>query len=184
MDGNSTRRVVVEPGGNGVVAHIELHAVGSFADRLGLGGALSSRTPWRGGGMPLHDRRKVLMQMAVVLAGGCESCLDVEDLRIGADLFGALPSDTTAARTFHGTGAATPDSTADALAEVRSEVRSEVRRRSSAAVGTAPVVLDIDAVPVPAPPCTSGTPSTPSRARSNGRGPHQAPEAFRVSAAT
>ena len=141
MNGNSTRRVVVEPGGKGVVAHVGLHALGCFADRLGLGDALSSRIPWRGRGIPLHDRGKVLTQMALVLAGGGESCLDVEHLRIGADLFGAVPSDTTVARTFHEIGASTRDGIADALAEVR----SEVWRRSSVTGGTAPVVLDIDA---------------------------------------
>jgi len=35
----------VEAGGDGVVAHVGLHALGAFADRLGLGGALSSRIP-------------------------------------------------------------------------------------------------------------------------------------------
>lgn len=39
MNGNSTRNVPVEGSGSGVVAHIGLHAIGSFADRLGLGDA-------------------------------------------------------------------------------------------------------------------------------------------------
>ena len=42
MNGASARHVIVEPGGAGVVAHVWLHALGSFADRLGLGGPLSS----------------------------------------------------------------------------------------------------------------------------------------------
>ena len=41
MSGNSTRKVRVEAGGTGVVAHVGLHALGAFADRLGLGARLS-----------------------------------------------------------------------------------------------------------------------------------------------
>jgi hypothetical protein len=132
---------MVEPGGTGVVAHVGLHALGSFADRLGLGDALSQRIPWAGGGFPVHDRGKVLVQMALVLAGGGESCLDIEHLRIGDDLFGSVPSDTTVARTFHEISAPTRDGIADALAGVR----AEVWQRSSAVTGPGPVVLDIDA---------------------------------------
>jgi hypothetical protein len=119
---NSTRRVVVEPGGTGVVAHVGLHALGCFADRLGLGDSLLSRLPWRGGGFPIHDRGKVLVQCALVLAGGGESCLDIEHLRIGDYLFGSVPSDTTLGRTFH---ELTPSSRAG-IAEVMAEVRAEV----------------------------------------------------------
>ena len=141
MNGNSTRRVVVEPGGTGVVAHVGLHALGSFADRLGLGDALSAAIPWKGNGIPVHDRGKVLVQSALMLAGGGESCLDIEHLRVGADLFGSVPSDTTCARTFHEIDASTRAGIADAVAGVR----AEVWRRSSATTGSAPVVLDVDA---------------------------------------
>ncbi len=141
MNGNSTRRVIVEPGGTGVVAHLGLHALGSFADRLGLGDALSGSIPWAGNGVPLHDRGKVLTQMALILAGGGESCLDIEHLRIGEDLFGSVPSDTTVARTFHEIAESTRTDITAALAAVR----AEVWKRSSATTGTAPVVLDIDA---------------------------------------
>ncbi len=37
VNGASARHVIVEPGGAGVVAHVWLHALGSFADRLGPG---------------------------------------------------------------------------------------------------------------------------------------------------
>jgi hypothetical protein len=141
VNGNSARRVVVEPGGTGVVAHVGLHALGSFADRLGLGDALSSRIPWAGGGFPIHDRGKVLVQTALVLAGGGGSCLDIEHLRIGEDLFGSVPSDTTVARTFHEISS----NTRAGIAEAMAGMRVEVWPRSSATTGTAPVVLDIDA---------------------------------------
>jgi Transposase DDE domain group 1 len=141
VNGNSTRRVVVEPGGTGVVAHVGLHALGCFADRLGLGDALSSRIPWAGNGFPLHDRGKVLVQSALMLAGGGESCLDIEHLRVSGDLFGSVPSDTTVFRTFHEISPSTRVGIADAMAEVRSEVWS----RTSETTGKAPVLLDLDA---------------------------------------
>ncbi len=141
MNGNSTRRVVVEPGGTGVVAHVGLHALGHFADRSGLGDALSSWIPWSGSGFPVHDRGKVLVQTALMLAGGGESCLDIEHLRSGADLFGSVPSDTTVARTFH---EITP-STRAGIAEAMAEMRAEVWSRSSATTGSDRVFLDIDA---------------------------------------
>ena len=141
MNGNSTRRVVVEPGGTGVVAHVGLHALGCFADRLGLGDSLSARIPWAGGGVPLHDRSKVLVQSALMLAGGGECCLDIEHLRVGGDLFGSVPSDTTVFRTFHEISADTRAGIAEAVAKVRAQVWS----RSAATTGTDPVILDIDA---------------------------------------
>jgi len=141
VNGNSTRRVVVEPGGTGVVAHVGLHALGCFADRLGLGDSLSARIPWAGGGVPLHDRGKVLVQSALMLAGGGECCLDIEHLRVGGDLFGSVPSDTTVFRTFHEISADTRAGIAEAVAKVRAQVWS----RSAATTGTDPVILDIDA---------------------------------------
>jgi hypothetical protein len=70
VNGNSTRRVRIEAGGEGVVAHAGLHALGAFADRLGLGDALSARIPPAGERLPLHDRGKVLTQAMLMLAGG------------------------------------------------------------------------------------------------------------------
>jgi hypothetical protein len=55
MNATSARRVVVESGGDQVVSHVGLHALGTFADQLGLGNALSARIPV--GPRPLvHDR--------------------------------------------------------------------------------------------------------------------------------
>ena len=81
------------------------------------------------------------MQSALVLAGGGESCLDIEHLRIGEDLFGSVPFDTTVARTLHGISSATREEIARSLARVR----SEVWRRSGLVEGEDPVFLDIDA---------------------------------------
>jgi len=141
VNGNSTTRVKVEPGGAGVVAHVGLHALGSFADRLGLGDSLSSQIPWAGERLPLHDRGKVLVQMALVLAGGGESCADIEHLRFQSDLFGWVPSDSTVFRTFHQLSAETRARIGLTMAEMRAKVWS----RSAVTTGKAPVVLDIDA---------------------------------------
>lgn len=94
-----------------------------------------------GRGDPLHDRGKMLVQTALMLAGSGERCLDVEFLRTGDNLFGAVPSDTTVARTFH---EITPVRRA-ALAGAVAGVRAGLRRRSQATKGNDPVVLDIDA---------------------------------------
>jgi hypothetical protein len=92
--------VVVEGGGEQVVAHVGLHALGAFADRLGLGDSLSARIPITGERIPLHDRGKVLTQAMLILAGGGEACADIEHLRSQPDLFGSVPSDSTLYRTF------------------------------------------------------------------------------------
>lgn len=124
-----------------MVAHVGLHAVGAFADRLGLGDALSGAIEWRGPGVPVHDRGKVLTQAALVLAAGGESCLDIEHLRAGPDLFGSVPSDTTVARTF---GEVTGEDRTRVAAAV-APLRAQVWSRSDATAGTGPVVLDLDA---------------------------------------
>ncbi len=141
VNGCSTRRVVIEAAGEGVVAHVGLHALGAFADRLGVGDALSARIPPAGERLPVHDRGKVLTQAMLMLAGGGESCADIEALRAQERLFGAVPSDSTLYRTFRQITPATLGRLWDAIAEVR----AQVWRRSSVTNTTGPVVLDIDA---------------------------------------
>ncbi|MBI2708093.1 MAG: transposase [Actinobacteria bacterium] len=140
MNGNSTVAVVVEGGGEQVVAHVGLHALGAFGDRLGLGDSLSARIAVTGERLPLHDRGKVLTQAMLMLAGGGEACADIEHLRAQEDLFGWVPSDSTLYRTFRRIDAAT----LDGLWAAMTEVRAQVWRRSSATTGTDTVVLDID----------------------------------------
>ena len=140
MHSTSTTRVSVEPGGTGVAAHVGLHALGSFADRMGLGASLSERIQPSGERQPLHDRGKVLVQMALVLAGGGESCSDIEHLRVQDTLFGSVPSDTTVFRTFHELIGARRTALSASLAEVRAKVWDSLDVPSGE-----PVVLDIDA---------------------------------------
>jgi Transposase DDE domain group 1 len=140
VNGNSTVPVVVECGGEQVVAHVGLHSLGAFADRLGLGDCLSARIPASGERLPMHDRGKVLVQAMLMLAGGGEACTDIEHLRSQPDLFGSVPSDSTLYRTYREIDAAT---LAGLCAGV-GEVRARVWRRSSATTGNHTVVLDVD----------------------------------------
>ena len=141
VNGSSATRVKVDSGGTGVVAHVGLHALGSFADRLEVGDSLSVGIRATGERLPLHDRGKVLVQTALMLAGGGESCADIEHLRLQGDLFGSVPSDSTVFRTFHQLASSTRSDIATAVAALRSKVWS----RSSATMGKDPVLLDIDA---------------------------------------
>jgi hypothetical protein len=92
--------VVVEGGGEQVVAHVGLHALKAFGDRLGLGAKLSGAIPITGERLPLHDRGKVLVHSMLMLAGGGECCGDIEHLRSQEELFASVPSDSTTYRTF------------------------------------------------------------------------------------
>jgi hypothetical protein len=137
----SARNVKVEGGGEQVVAHVGLHALGAFGDRLGLGAGLSAAIPITGERLPLHDRGKVLVHSMLMLAGGGECCADIEYLRSQEELFTSVPSDSTTYRTFR---QITP-STLATLWGAMAEVRAKVWGRSAATVGTDTVVLDIDA---------------------------------------
>ena len=125
----------------GVVAHVGLHALGAFADRLKLGDLLSSRIVPRGERRPVHDRGKVISQMALVIAGGGESCADVEHLRVQRDLFGSVASDSTVFRTFH----ELDDAALAELTKATAQVRTTVWDRLALTNSAAPVYLDIDA---------------------------------------
>ncbi|MCY4368215.1 MAG: transposase, partial [bacterium] len=92
---NSTVSVGVEVGESGVVSHVGLWALGGFADRLGLGAALSEAF---GKAKVVHDRGSVLVHAMLMLAGGGEACTDVEHLRAEPDLFGEAASDSTLPR--------------------------------------------------------------------------------------
>ena len=89
METTSTLPVVVESGGDQVVGHVGLHTLGDFADRLGLGEHLSERIPIPSERAPVHDRGKVLVHSALMLAGGTE--------KVGAD-FSLLAAAVNVAR--------------------------------------------------------------------------------------
>ncbi|MGH3635740.1 MAG: IS1380 family transposase [Mycobacterium sp.] len=140
MNATSTVKLKVEMGGEGVVGHVGLHALGRFADRLGVADLLSDRVPVMSERPPVHDRGKVLIQAMLMMAGGGEACADIEKLRAQPVLFGEVPSDSTLYRTFFQLDAATVRGLWEAMAAARAQVWS----RSAATVGNGRVVLDID----------------------------------------
>jgi hypothetical protein len=140
VNSNSIVPLVVETGGTQVVAHVGLHLLGSFADRLGLGDSLSTAIEPAGERLPVHDRGKVLTQAMLMLAGGGEACADIEHLRAQPALFGSVPSDSTLYRTFRDIDAVT----LAGLRDVFAEVRQKAWRRMGATTGTDTVVLDVD----------------------------------------
>jgi len=75
-------------------------SLGAFADRMGVGDALSRAVGWNGRGVPVHDRGKVLTHTMLMLAGGGECCADIEFLGSQGRLFGEVCSDSTLYRTF------------------------------------------------------------------------------------
>ena len=132
MNANSTENVVVEGGGSQVVGHVGLHALGSFADRLGVGEAVSQAVGWNGRGVPVHDRGRVLTHTMLMLAGGGECCADIEFLGSQGRLFGEVCSDSTLYRTF--TDSLDTQAVERARAAV-GQVRSRVWARSAATMG-------------------------------------------------
>jgi hypothetical protein len=62
----------------------------------------------------------------LTLAGGGESCSDVEFLRARPALFGPVPSDSTLYRTYRQLDAVTPAGLLDAVARIRAKVWARV----------------------------------------------------------
>jgi hypothetical protein len=136
MNRNSVLNVTVQTGGTHVVAHAGLHALGAFADRIGLGAALSQAIAWSGERAPTHDRGVVLTHTMLMLAAGGEACSDIEFLSSQPRLFGAVASDSTLYRTVRNIG---PTVLAD-LNTQTAIVRAGMWRRMGATSGTSMVV--------------------------------------------
>jgi hypothetical protein len=125
----------VQTGGTHVVAHAGLHALGAFADRIGLGAALSQAIAWSGERAPTHDRGVVLTHAMLMHAAGGEACSDIEFLSSQPSLFGAVASDSTLYRTVRNIG---PTVLAD-LNTQTAIVRAGMWRRMGATSGTSMV---------------------------------------------
>jgi len=111
----------VEVGGHGVVSHIGSAATRMLADRTGLTGALSGVLARRGF-VPLHDRGRVLTDLAVAIAGGATTIGEIDTLRHQGELFGLVASDTTAWRALTECSGATLARVSRARAKVRRHV--------------------------------------------------------------
>ncbi len=84
----------MEVGGHGVVSHVGSGLLRLTADRVGLTWALSKALA-RPGFWPVHDRGRVLTDLAVMIAGGGTTLSQIDTLRHQGELFGSVTSDTT-----------------------------------------------------------------------------------------
>jgi hypothetical protein len=76
---NGTRvveRVRVTTGDRQVASHVGLHLLGEIAERTGLAFEYPAAVPFAGERAPVHDRGRLLSQLAVMLGGR-------RDLRLG-----------------------------------------------------------------------------------------------------
>jgi hypothetical protein len=112
--------------------------VGELADRVRLSSAYSAALPWHGERAPVHDRGRLLAQVAVMLAAGGRCVADMAALRDQPALFGTVASDATIWRCFDAIDPGVLDGLRAARAEARAMVWARRRRRG-------PVVLDVDA---------------------------------------
>lgn len=138
---NGTRvveRVRVTTGDRQVASHVGLHLLGEIAERTGLAFEYSAAVPFAGGRAPVHDRGRLLSQVAVMLAGGGICVSDVAALRDQPALFGEVASDATIWRTFQGID----EAVLDGLRRARAEARAVVWAAADAPEVT---VLDVDA---------------------------------------
>ena len=140
MKATSTAPAVVELGGNQVAAHAGLHALGSFADRLGLGTVISNAIIHTTRRLPLHDRGKVMVHLLLLLAGGGESCADIEHLRAQRLLFPDVCSDSTLYRSVRQLSPEVLAAVEGAVAQIRAKVWRRMPR-----VWRNEGVLDFDA---------------------------------------
>jgi Transposase DDE domain group 1 len=87
----------VSADGDGVAAMAGVIGLRMLADRSGLTGGLS-KVMAKPGFHPVHDRGRVLVDLACSIAAGGADISDIEALRAQAQLFGPVASDTTALR--------------------------------------------------------------------------------------
>lgn len=91
--------LVAEVGGRGVVSHTGAVALRALGDRTGLTAGLSAATARRGF-TPVHDRGRVLADLAVAVADGARVMSDLAVLRDQRELFGSVASGPTLWRTL------------------------------------------------------------------------------------
>jgi len=138
--------------GTGVVAHAGSVGLRLVADKTGLTSELSKALS-RKSFAPVHDRGRVLVDVAVMLADGGEAIADIDVLRHQAQVLGPVASPPTVWRTL--------DEITPARLKKIATARARVRRHVWAQLATSPdgipasrvagtdlgdvVVLDVDA---------------------------------------
>jgi hypothetical protein len=126
-----SRDLSVEVAGRGVVAHTGSVAVRALADRTGLTSARSGALARRGF-VPVHDRGRVLADLAVTIADGGRVMSDLAVLRDQGELFGPVASDPTLWRTLEGIGDLQRDKLTAARARTRRHVWDQIIARHGA----------------------------------------------------
>lgn len=138
MKRNPSRpRLVVTEGGRGVVGHAGARLLCDLAEEVGLSAGLSEAmapTKKRRRG---HDRGRVLVDLAVMIADGGEAISDLAVLRDQPGVFGDVASTPTAWRALE----AVDDDALAGIAQARADARARVWR-SGADPGF--YVLDFD----------------------------------------
>ncbi|MEN3616205.1 IS1380 family transposase [Plantactinospora sp. ZYX-F-223] len=134
--------------GTGVVSHVGAALLRMLADRAGLTGALSVGLARRGR-WPVHDRGRVLVDLAVMIADGGEAICDIDVLRHQREVFGPVASDTTVWRALDEIGATQLRRIAAARAKVRARIwhlldGPPAARAAGRDIGDGVVVLDVD----------------------------------------
>lgn len=118
-----SRDLRVSADGEGVVAMAGAVGLRMLADRCGLTGRLS-RALARPDFFPVHDRGRVLVDVATSIGCGGRDLVDVEGLRAQQLLFGPVASDTTVGRALAEVGQAGRARLAAARAGAREHVWS------------------------------------------------------------
>lgn len=135
--------------GVGVVAHAGSVGLRLLADRVGLTSELSKAMSRRSF-VPVHDRGRVLADVAVMLADGGEAIADIDVLRHQSSVLGPVASPPTVWRALDEVAGVGLKKIAAARARVRRHVWAQLRGGPppSQVAGSdlgATVVLDVDA---------------------------------------
>ena len=138
----------VTGGGSGVASHVGVVLVRLLADRSGLTQALS-RSLQRRGFWPVHDRGRVLADVAVMIADGGAAISDIEVLRHQGEVLGPVAAPATVWRTLDGIDSAALRRLARARARIRARVWARFgglppARAAGRDIGADVVVLDVD----------------------------------------
>ena len=141
-------RLSVSADGTGVVAHAGSIAVRLLADRTGLTKELSKATARRSFA-PVHDRGRVLVDVAVMLADGGEAIGDINVLRHQGQVLGPVATAPTVWRALDELTPAALKRIEVARAKVRRHVWAQLAKLPASQVADGDlggvVVLDVDA---------------------------------------
>jgi len=146
-------RLVVSADGRGVVSHAGSRLLADLAERTGLTSRLGEALVGLARPRAIHDRGRVLADLAVAVADGAECISDIAVLADQSALFGPVASDSTVWRLLDQLGQAELGRVAAARAAARDLVWAQRAETCGAAVGSAwaggrelaGLVIDIDA---------------------------------------